>query len=656
MNKTLFSNRTKILRLDRGRKGIQEFIAAWQSAESPTLPRTQRLIDLYEMIMLDNHLSGVIENRKHKVLGESFLLLNAKGEESEAVELLKKTWFDEFVAYTLDAIYFGYSLIELKEFDREGKLQHIALVERRNIVPKTKEVLINSYDTSGEKFDSPAYTDYYVWVHTGLGLLLKAAPMVIYKRFSMASHASYNERFGLPSIIVRTDRDDEEKRQIEEQMLKVGNDGLGILSKDDEINYFQPNAGADASKTFENLTERVNSEISKLILGHTKAADDEAKNAQQTYINKEAINKTPSEERAESDMVFVQNIVNEQLLPRLIRFGYPFEGLTFIYNRIRNQKIAENQKTITPDLLKVVLEHYELPEEFFEKNFGLKVLPKQNQTKQNPFSSLNHYQNLYHLHDQIGSLYGIVNGIDDEIAKLFKKFQKAYEEISTKIYTGTKLLFDKTIAKLTATQLAKTLQISEDLEKDQALRYNIFYFSGAKTYQQLKEINAKLLDENGKVKPFEQFYKDVKTLNELYNRNYLQAEYEHAIASAQMISFWKENVTKNPNVALKYSAVGDSRTTPLCRKLDGLVLPANDRFWAIYYPPNHWRCRSRVLVVDERPTDLPQNLEKPDGIFASNVATQGIMFPQKHPYYDNIPQKIQEKIKKFAEDAQKSDK
>lgn len=644
MSTTLFSNRTKIFRLDRSRKGIQEFINAWQAAENITMPRRQKLIDLYDMIMLDNHLSGIIENRKHKVLGETFLLLDKNLKESDKVNIFQKSWFDEFVKHCLDAIYYGYSLIELKEFG-ENTVQEIALVERRNIVPETKEVLINSYDTKGERFDTPAYNDYYIWVNTGLGLLLKAAPMVIYKRFSIGSHASFNERFGLPSIIVKTDRDDDEKRQIEQEMLKVGTEGLGVIGKDDELNYFQPASGSDSSKTFENLIERVNSELSKLVLGHTKSADDEAKGGQQTYVNKDAINKSPSEERAESDMTFIQNIVNEQLIPRMISFGYPLEGLTFTYNYVRNRKISENQKTIPSDMLRVILEHYELPDDFWEKNFGLQVQKKQKQVE-----NLNNYQNLYSVEQEVANLYGIVNNFDDELRKLFKKFEAIYEKLTTKIYTGAKIIWDKNIAKLTANYLAKSLEISDDLEKKKALRYNVFYFSGAKTYHQLKDINTKLLDEKGELKSFERFFKEVKQINELYNRNYLQAEYEHAVACAQMISFWKNNVQKD--TLLKYSSVGDTRTTPLCKKLDGTILPASDGFWAIYYPPNHWRCRSRVLVAEKNEKINPfSGTEKPESIFANNVATEGIIFTEKHPYNNNIPQKIVEKIRDFAENA-----
>lgn len=827
MSQTFFSNRTKLLRFDRGRKGIQEFLAAWQAAESIEFPRRQKLMDVYDMVMLDNHLSGIIENLEFKILGETFLLLDEKDKPSEQVKLLQKRWFGEFIHHVLSAKYYGYSLIELKEFDKDGQVEKIALVERRNIIPEKKEVLINTFDTKGERFDNPAYSDFYIFIENGLGMLLKASPMVIYKRFSMGSHASFNERFGLPTIIVKTDKDAIEKEEIEKQMLKVGVEGLGILDKDDEVDYLQPQSGADSSKTFENLTERVNSELSKLVLGHTKNADDEAKGgSQQTYINKDAINKTPSEERVEAYMEDLQTIVNELLIPRLIRFGYPFKGLRFVYNRLRNQKTEENRKSISPELLKVILEHYEIPEEFFNENFGLKVIKKNDSnplptTKPIDVSNIKnkydfgcvmlnvseasiaiwtfltqhikaedlyinleeniagiekepHVTLLYGLHadindndvlsimreipkidvnlldisffeaedydvlkfsvrnpllnelnlrfkelphtsprlhysphatiaylqkgtaqkyvieygflmkeflklsldmavysksdgnkiaiplldktleNKISNLYNYQNTLDDEIKKLFKRFTKAYENIATKIFSKGSLLFDNTIAKLTSKYLEQSISTLTDYEKINALKENVYWFSGVKTYQQLSELSSKLVDESGRARSFESFMKEAKKVNERYNLNYLKAEYEHAMASAQMISIWNQYVGKNPNVLLKYSAVGDDRTTPLCQQRDGIILPASDSFWIINYPPNHWGpCRSTVIPMNEdTPLVLPKNnLQQPEGIFASNVALDGIVFPKQHPYFENISNEGLARIKKFVNES-----
>ena len=45
----------------------------------------------------------------------------------------------------------------------------------------------------------------------------------------------------------------------------------------------------------------------------------------------------------------------------------------------------------------------------------------------------------------------------------------------------------------------------------------------------------------------------------------------------------------------EYSAIEDSRTSNICRQLDGVVKRYDDPFWSAYYPPNHFHCRSTVI-------------------------------------------------------------
>lgn len=59
--------------------------------------------------------------------------------------------------------------------------------------------------------------------------------------------------------------------------------------------------------------------------------------------------------------------------------------------------------------------------------------------------------------------------------------------------------------------------------------------------------------------------------------------------SADLLPFWE------------YSAVGDDRTRPSHRALDGVILPANHEFWDAHYPPWGFNCRCTVVAVGEMP-------------------------------------------------------
>lgn len=61
-----------------------------------------------------------------------------------------------------------------------------------------------------------------------------------------------------------------------------------------------------------------------------------------------------------------------------------------------------------------------------------------------------------------------------------------------------------------------------------------------KTFHELNEAFPSLTDENGQRKPFERFLNDVQCIHQTYNRNYLQAEYNFAVASAASARRWME--------------------------------------------------------------------------------------------------------------------
>lgn len=49
----------------------------------------------------------------------------------------------------------------------------------------------------------------------------------------------------------------------------------------------------------------------------------------------------------------------------------------------------------------------------------------------------------------------------------------------------------------------------------------------------------------------------------------------------------------------QYHAIEDNRTTSICRTLNGKIYKSTDPFWNIYYPPNHYQCRSTVICLSK---------------------------------------------------------
>lgn len=182
------------------------------------------------------------------------------------------------------------------------------------------------------------------------------------------------------------------------------------------------------------------------------------------------------------------------------------------------------------------------------------------------------------------------------------------------------------------------------------IQNNLYYFSAAKTYQQLLDFNAMLVDDNGKIRNFTEFRRKVMTVHETYNRNYLQAEYQTARRSSQAAKNWQKFVKDAdlfPN--LEYRTVGDERVRDEHDKLDRIIKPINDKFWDSHYPPNGWRCRCSV-----RQSDAPASKTTPkvtiDRGFENNVGKSGMVFnDEKHPYFA-MDKKQLDKLKKQKPD------
>ncbi len=129
------------------------------------------------------------------------------------------------------------------------------------------------------------------------------------------------------------------------------------------------------------------------------------------------------------------------------------------------------------------------------------------------------------------------------------------------------------------------------------LEQNTFIFSGFKTYRELKEVSMLLRGEDGGFKSFEKFKEDVIKIDNLYNKNYLNAEYNFAVQSSQMASKWLEFEESGEDYYLQYRTAGDDKVRSEHQALAGITLPVNDKFWSMYLPPNDWNCRCTVVQV-----------------------------------------------------------
>jgi SPP1 gp7 family putative phage head morphogenesis protein len=168
------------------------------------------------------------------------------------------------------------------------------------------------------------------------------------------------------------------------------------------------------------------------------------------------------------------------------------------------------------------------------------------------------------------------------------------------------------------------------------LRRNVYVFSGAKQYQQVRLMSSFLTNESGIV-PFNQFKKVALDAFETYNVNYLYAEYNLAISSGRSASMWME-YEQNADIMpyLTYKTVGDGRVRPEHQVLNNITRKIDDKFWSLYFPPNDWNCRCTVIQSDEGVLTDMRTFKSPDSVpelFRMNAGKDRIVYSKKHPYF-----------------------
>ena len=185
------------------------------------------------------------------------------------------------------------------------------------------------------------------------------------------------------------------------------------------------------------------------------------------------------------------------------------------------------------------------------------------------------------------------------------------------------------------------------------LSENVYIFSAAKTYTQVKDLSS-LITEGERLRAFSEFKKVAKSKFDIYNVDYLKSEYETAIGQAQTAVKWQEIVKQSKLFPyLKREAVMDGITSPECVILNGIVAPVGDSFWATRSPLTHFNCRCIITQIDKYDeVSLSSGKEKEEAmsktdhinpLFKGNPGIDKVVFNESHPYFD-----IEQKDKNLA--------
>lgn len=350
-------------------KSIQSHI----TKEGMVLDDRSRLIDLYDAcVQQDAHLAGVLETLESQIIGERYMLAkqNEKGKYVKNVEESKKiqgTQFSKIIRGIAEAKLYGYTAIEIMpDIDPlTGRLAEVNLIERRNVLADQRRIIQRSGAwVPGWSFDDPKYSGNYILINSGsLGLFSATTPSILAKKFTVANYVNFSHTYGQPIIHGKTESENiADRKRLANDISSAAQNKVIVTGLNDEVDI-KTFTMSNSEKIFTGLIDMVDKDVSNLILGSQSMAGE-----MQSYVGSTKAHQDVFRDRVESYRDYIENVMNEEVIPRLVKMGFLEPGNEFKYSK-RLEMSNEDQI----ELYKFLTDKYEVSSDEIEKSFGVVV-------------------------------------------------------------------------------------------------------------------------------------------------------------------------------------------------------------------------------------------------------------------------------------------
>ena len=641
-------------------------VGEWRSAlRSADLGTVRYLYNLYDDILIDGILADAIDKRVQAVINSHVTFIDKNEEEvSEICDIINSSAGETMLRCIMSQRFFGRAGFEISFANgflcEEIKPKYINLQQKTILLNDLGDKSI-SYDGNTQILVLGKPFDY--------GLLLKTAPLAIYKRGGFGDYAQWIELFGMPQRIGKYNTYDPDSRKLLEQAFKTaGSAPYLIVPKESEIETHVVSKGSGTS--YDEFRKACNEEMLISILGQTLTTTQGERGARSLG----EVHKDVENSKHDGDLRFVEHILNEYVRPMLEARGFDLKGGRF--------RFPENSDPMTVSDLATLSKLIEIPATFVHKKYGI-PMPKDGekiaraQTKEvievnndkqptnNPPKKTKEVQvhdeqgffrrtwNFFVGAPQVGAKDGIVLTMKDAktldervIARTphSKGFNtELFEYFSNDLISAFRKGWESTIMADTTT-ISLEYSIQDDALKT-AMEMNLYRFSAAKTLAEIQELNQIFRESSS----YSEFEKRAKLVCAKFNKQWQRTEYDTALLSAQSASNYQRLFNKRKLYPYwQYRTIHDGRVRPSHRLLDSVVLPAEDPLWDKIFPPNGWNCRCRVKPLlageydREKKAEMHQKVKEflkaddwsnaeVDG-WAINRAKLGLVFTENQNY------------------------
>ena len=344
---------------------------AFRNAENPSV---WQLYNLYDYILDDATLTSQIENRIQDTLGSSFTLKQKGGDvDQELTDTFQNSeLFNEIITQIINTRFYGYSVIELdwkQEGQNEAQLA-ATLLPRQNILPKSGTLLFDYNEEKGVKYRE--LPEYGTWILEfgkpgEMGLINKAIPYCLFKRFATSCYSELCEIYGIPPRVYKTDTQDPQAVARGKQMMRdMGSAAWFIIDTTEEFEWAK--GSTTNGEVYTNLIRLCDNQNSLLISGAIVGQDT----VHGSYNKDEAGQKLLSK-LILADMAMVEMYMNTRVMPALARIGIIPADYVFAW------EVSEDLGVLWKRTLEA-LNHFEIDPNWVKDKFGIAITGKKEQT------------------------------------------------------------------------------------------------------------------------------------------------------------------------------------------------------------------------------------------------------------------------------------
>lgn len=228
-----------------------------------------------------------------------------------------------------------------------------------------------------------------------------------------------------------------------------------------------------------------------------------------------------------------------------------------------------------------------------------------------------------------------VEAIAHALVNIYKRKVDIDHEVEENLFQETRQIFNEAISEGYANAAEKDVPLPDDAFRS-SFKHSADVFSAFRVHRMQKDIAAQMIDDEGQVKPFQKFVRDVSPYIEHRNRAWLRTEYDTAILRAQNAAEWKMFEAEKdvyPNLEWIQSTSPDPGADHMIYW--GTIRPVDDPFWSEHKPGDRWNCKCELRQTDKNATALPVSDGKSDPMrgLESNPAKAEELFSDHHPYY-----------------------